>query len=68
MSDADHRKRGLVAEAALRSDRAAPHRGEPAIDRIVCQSARTWDPRIRVKKEPPLEFFLSEEICARNKK
>jgi hypothetical protein len=29
-----HRKRGLVGEAALRSDRAVSHRGERALDRI----------------------------------
>ena len=29
-----HRERGLVGEAALRSDRAMPHRGERALDRI----------------------------------
>ena len=30
----DHRERGLVREAALRSDRAVSHRGERAFDRI----------------------------------
>ena len=30
----DHRGRGLVREAALRSDRAVSHRGERAFDRI----------------------------------
>ena len=30
----DHRERGFVGEAALRSDRAVSHRGERAFDRI----------------------------------